>query len=192
MDVNFLNGNHMRRITFLEKTKELALYTERYDTVQLFEMTQLYGPQVSGALIFLLSLPFLIFSTQWVCLPFSFLIISLGSLFFFELRLWMPDFLKGVAMPSKDLQLVLNAISNGIEKVQAQIPSSSFFKDHETLFARISSLVMIVAAFQLGFIQSPHTSYWTVFTLLFLSFDVLVNVGYFTFFGYLFFAIGLL
>lgn len=181
----------MRRITFLEKTKELALYTERYETVTIFEMSQLYGSAFCGTLIFLLSLPFLICSTQWICLPFSFLIIALGSLLFFDLRLWMPDLVKAVALPSKDLQKGLNAISRGLEMVQAKIARSALYEAQETLFSRVSAIVMMICAFQIGFIQSPHTSYWTIFALLLLSFDVMANIGYLTFAGFVLFAIGL-
>lgn len=180
----------MKRITFLEKTKELELYTNRYDTVTLFEISQLYGPALSGVAIFLLSLPLLVFGAEWIALPISFLIMALGSFVFYDLRLWMPDRVKAVALSSSLLKIFLHKISKVIEKLQTIIPRSQFFNARETFFRKVSALTLLFAAFDLGFIQSPQTSYWTILALLLLSLDILLDVGVVSFVGYLCFLLG--
>ena len=182
----------MKRLSFLEKTQELTLYTDRYETVTLFEISQLYGSSLCAFLIFVLSLPLMIFSTQWVVLPISFCCIALGSLLLFDERLWLLDSLKRLKIASKTLKKITKGITAGLEQLKVWIATAAFYEQYSRFFRVVNPLLLIIVAFQLGFIQSPHTSYFSVFSLLFVSLGSFTDDGYLCLAGYTVFLFSLI
>ncbi|MCE5294262.1 MAG: exopolysaccharide biosynthesis protein [Chlamydiales bacterium] len=180
----------MKRLSFLAKTQELLLYTDRYQTVTLFEISQLYGSSLCILLIFLLSLPLLVFSTMWVVLPISFCILILGCLAAFDERLWLLDSLKRQAVPSPILKKVTVFTINCLEKVRNVIPDTPFLEPYAGIFRIANPLILMIAGFEAGFIQSPNTSYWTVLSLIFVSLGSITDKAYIFLAGYVFFLIG--
>ena len=182
----------MKRLTFLAKTQELYLYTERYETVTLFEISQLYGSSLCILLILLLSLPLLVFSTLWVVLPIGFCMLILGCLAAFDERLWLLDSLKRQAIPSPILKKVTSFTIACLERFRAWIPDTPFLEPYAGVFRIANPIILMIAGFEAGFIQSPNTSYWTVFSLIFISLGSITDKAYIFLAGYVFFLIGLL
>ncbi len=181
----------MKRLTFLEKTKELTLNLERYDTVTLFEISQLYGSSLAAFLIFILSLPLWIFSTQLVALPLAFCIIALASLLFFDERVWLLDSLKRKKIASSTLSKWVRVLTTCLEQLRAWIAKAPFYDQYSRIFRIVNPVLLIIAAFQVGFIQSPHTSTCTVLSLSLISLGSFSDDGYICLAGYLAFLFGL-
>src|SRR5262245_53355592 len=81
-----------------EKIKNFAIYLQSYQTITFFELRSLFGSSLFAVVIFILALPLLLFSTQWVTLPLSSVIICCAIWYFFDTNIWMPDFVKKVTL----------------------------------------------------------------------------------------------
>ena len=182
----------MKRLSFLEKTKELYLYTDRYDTVTFFEIIQLYGSALCAFLVFLLSLPLMIFSTQIIALPLTFIIIILSTLLLFDERLWLLDSIKGVKVASPTLKKISGWVISAIEWIRSKLPEAPFYAEYETVFRKATPLLLIFAAFQVGFIQSPNTNYFSILSLILLSLGATLDDGYIIIAGFAVFLLGLI
>lgn len=182
----------MKRLSFLDKTKELLLYTDRYETVTLFEISQLYGSALCAFLVFCFGLPLLVFSTMWVALPLTFVCLILSTLMLFDEGLWMIDSIKAVTLASPAIKKIVGPILKALESLKARIPAASFYEQYSTIFRKANPIVMIVAAFLIGFIQSPDTSILTVFSLLLVSLGSVIDDGYLCLAGYTAFLLGLI
>lgn len=181
----------MKKVSFLEKTEELSSYSDRYETVTVFEITQHYGSTLCAFLAFCLSLPLLVFSTQWVALPLAFFIVVLGTLLLFDQRLWVADMFKSYEIAAPTIKKVTRWLALSLERLRKYIPEAPFYEGYLALFCKLNPLVIILAAFQLGFIQSPETSNFTVFSLLFVSLGSFTDDGYLCLAGYSLFLLGL-
>ncbi len=180
----------MKRLSFLEKTKELLLYTDRYPEVTLFEISQLYGSSLCAFLTFILSLPLFIFGTMWISLPLCFLIMALSMLQLFDERVWLFDGLKATKLPSPFLKQVTSFVKKLLEQLKRLIPEAPFYEQYRTLFKKLSPIILIIAAFQVGFIQSPHTNLLSVLSLGTISLGSFTDDGYLSVAGYLLFLLG--
>ncbi len=181
----------MKRRTFLEKTNELKLNLDRFEAITLFEITQLYGSSLCAFLIFLLSLPLWIFSTLWVSLPICFLIIALASLLLFDEPLWLFDTHKKLKVASSFLEGVCRVLTTCLEKLRVWIARAPFYEQYYSVFRVLNPLLLLIGAFEVGFIQSPHTSTFTVMSLSLISLGSFSDDGYICLAGYLFFLFGL-
>lgn len=181
----------MKRLTFLEKTNELTLNLERYEAITLFEISQLYGSSLCAFLIFILSLPLWIFSTMWVSLPIGFCIIALASLMLFDEPLWLFDTHKKLKVASSSLEGICSVITKCLEQLQVWIARAPFYEQYYAVFRVINPLLLLIGAFQVGFIQSPHTSTFTVMSLSLISLGSFSDEGYICLAGYLVFLFGL-
>src|SRR5262249_7469233 len=121
-----------------------------------------------------------------------FIIMALAILLIFDERLWLLDALKRQKISSKVLAPIAKYVAFFLEKIQSWIPSALFYEQYKTFFGVINSLILLVGAFQVGFVQSPHTSYFTIFSLLLVSLGALTDKGYLYSVGYLAFLIGLI
>src|SRR5438046_328887 len=113
---------------FRDKVKELSDYCEQYDKITLFELNALFGSQLTTIYMFLLSLPLIVFSTQWIALPLSFLLLVLSIWYFFDEPLWMPDRLKRVTISANHLK----RLAKQVEKIT--IPPFAFYNEHRAYF----------------------------------------------------------
>lgn len=168
----------MKRLSFLEKTKELLLYTDRYETVSLFELSQLYGSSLTAFLAFVLSLPMLVFSPLWLALPLTFGIICLSILLLFNEGLWLFDALKNIEIPSPFLRKATGYMVCALEALTARTPKLDFYDEQFSRFRMINACIIIVTAFQIGFLQAPNTSYLSILSLVVVSFAAFVDLGY--------------
>ncbi len=182
----------MKRLSFLEKTKELKLYTDRYSDVTLFEISQLYGAPLTAFISFILSLPLFFFGTMWISLPLCFLIIALATLQLFDERLWLLDSLKQAKIPSPQLKKVTTFITKALEQLKRLIPEAPFYERYLTLFRKLSPIVLIIAAFQVGFVQSPNTNLLSVLSMSVVSLGSFTDDGYLSLGGYFLFLLGCL
>lgn len=182
----------MKKASFLEKTKELSAYSDRYETVTVFEITQHYGSTLCAFLAFCLSVPLLVFSSQWVALPLAFVIVVLATLLLFDQRLWVADMFKSYHIPSSTIKLSTTWAAASFERLKKAIPEAPFYAIYAPVFSRLNPLVLILAAFMVGFIQSPNTNTFTVLSLLFVSLGSLADDGYLCLAGYSFFLLGLI
>ena len=181
----------MKRLSFIDKTNELALYTQRYPSVTLFEITKLYGASFCSFSSFILSLPLLIFSYQIIALPLSFCIIALAILSFFDQDLWLPDSLKKQQIPSPPLKRVAIFVLSCLERVKSRMPESSIYEAYFPIFRSVTPVILAFTAFQVGFIQSPDTSYFSVFSLILLSLGSILEDGWLLLAGGVCFLLGL-
>jgi hypothetical protein len=182
----------MKRLSFLEKTKELILYTDRYETVTLFEISQLYGSSLCAFLAFLLSLPVLFIGATWVSLPLCFLILILSTLLLFDEKLWLLDSLKSIKIPSAILKKVAGAIALSVEKLRVWIPVAGFYEQFSTVCRWLNPVILILAAFQVGFIQSPNTNDFSVFSITLVALGTFTDDGYLCLAGYAMFLLGMI
>ncbi len=181
----------MKRLTFLERTEELVVYANRYETVTVFEICQLYSASLCAFLAFLLTLPLFIFSSLWIALPLCFCILALSILLLFNERLWLTDSLKSYKIASGTVIKTAAYIMSCFEGIKKWIPEAPFYEEFSGVFRKINPLVLIFAAFQVGFIQSPDTSSFTVFSLALVSLGSVADNGYLCLVGYAAFLIGL-
>ncbi|MBS0634312.1 MAG: exopolysaccharide biosynthesis protein [Verrucomicrobia bacterium] len=175
----------MKRLSFLDKTKELLLYTDRYETVTLFELTQLYGSSGAAFLAFLISLPMVVLPIQLICLPACFLILSLSALMLFDERVWLFDALKRKAIPSPAIKKGASFVIRFLE----MIPKGNLFERYETIFRTINPLLLILASLQVGFL---HIDYFSILAIVAVSLASVIENGYLCVLGYLLFFIGLI
>lgn len=182
----------MKKASFLEKTEELSAYSDRYETVTVFEITQHYGSSICAFLAFCLCLPLLVFSAQWAAVPLAFMLILLGTLLLFDQRLWLVDMFKSSHIPSSIVKTGASWVIASFERLKNLIPEAPFYAAYAALFGKINPLVLILAAFQVGFIQSPDTSNFTIFSLLFVSLGSATDDGYLCVAGYSLFLLGLI
>lgn len=180
--------SNMKRLSFLDKTRELFLYTDRYETVTLFEITQLYGASLAMFLAFVLSLPMLVLPIQWITLPVCFLIIILSALMLFDERVWLLDALKRKAIPSPTLKKVSSFVIMCLENLQ-KIPKGDFYEKYETVFRTVNPLLLILTALQVGFLQ---IDYFSILSIVAISLGALLENGYICTLGYVLFFIGLI
>lgn len=176
-------GVEMKSKGFKEKLKELSTYSEQYETITLFELNTLFGSSLTTAYMFLFSLPLLIFTTQWIALPLTFLILVASIWYFFDEPLWMVDNLKRLSFTSRYLQ----KCALGLEKIT--IPAFAFYDQNSGLFQKLNAILLGITAFHVGFIESPNVLWRSVFTLLFISFGATFNAGYICLAGYAFFVL---
>ena len=182
----------MKRLSFLDKTKELTLYTDRYQTVTLFEISQLYGSSLCAFLAFILSLPLLFLGSQWVALPLCFFILVLAILLLFDERLWLLDSFKSIKIPSPTLKKITYQLTACLEKLRSWIPKAPFYEQFAAVFRWVNPILLILAAFQVGFIQSPNTNDFSVFSLTLISLGSFTDDAYLCLAGYAMFLLGLI
>ncbi len=182
----------MKRLTFLEKTKELLLYSDRYEAVTLFEICQLYGSSFCAFLACILSLPLIIFSTQWVALPLCFCILALAILLLFDERLWLLDALKRQKISSPHLKKISTGVIAVLERLRKWIPEAPFYEQYAQIIRVLNPLLLIIGAFQVGFIQSPNTNTFSVLSLILISLGSFSDDGYICCAGYACFILGMI
>src|ERR1700682_5160344 len=106
------------------KINELHSYTDRFAVITLFEIRQLFGSSLFALVIFVLTLPLFFFSTQWIVLPLSALIIVCGIWYFFGQKLWLPDAMKRLAIPSKAIRAITSVLLRLMEQQNNWLPYS--------------------------------------------------------------------
>jgi hypothetical protein len=182
----------MQPSTFLDKTKELQLSSERYETITLFELTQLYGSSLCAFLAFILSIPLFLFATMWIALPLCFLILVCGIIMLFDENLWLPDMLKAKALPSPTIKSFTGWVLQALDLQRKYIPMMPNYQQYVALIKKLSPILLIICAFQVGFIQTPHTNTFSVFALFCISLGYFTDDGYITLAGYVAFLLGLI
>lgn len=182
----------MKPVELTEKLKELALYTEQHETITIYELSTLFGSSLTTYNAFLLSLPLLLFSNQWVALPLCFLILLCSIWYFFDEPLWMPDFIKRVSFPSPLLQKLVKRADGVLSSIKAKLPKASFYEEHISYFHKMNALLLGFLAFQVGFLESPETTWRSVLSLIFISFGATIDESYICFMGYVFFILALI
>jgi hypothetical protein len=132
-----------------KKIAKFASYLEQYPTITLFELEGIFGTRLLYVLIFVCSIPLLIFSNQWVALFFATVIILSDIWLFFDNKLWMPDFIKRITL-SQD---VVRKMAKFLQHSVAATPSPSWPR-----FYQGNILVIAASSFLVGFIQPAALS----------------------------------
>src|SRR5437764_1063134 len=94
----------MDEITFLETIKQLKIHSQQHETITLFELSQLFGSSFFNVVIFSAALPLVIFSSQWIVLPLTTFIVLCTIWFFFDDKVWVPDWAKAISFSSYKIQ----------------------------------------------------------------------------------------
>lgn len=178
----------MNENDFLKKLNTLEVYTEQEKTITFFELGQLFGSSLFNVVIFMATLPLLMFSSQWIVFPLTTFIMMCAIWCFFNDNLWMPDSIKALSLSSSLIKKIVIVAKKMCQKEKwADIPARFWPK------LRIINIIVIgFAAFQIGYIESPaKTSFLAIFSLLILSYSSLTEKGWLSCAGYLLFLMAL-
>lgn len=168
---------------FIDKVRNFELYLQSYETITFFELRSLFGSSLFAPLIFILALPLALFSTQWIAIPLTSVIIFSSIWYFYDTKLWMPDGVKACTLSKPKARKLLHLLDTFAEKN----PSPSWHT-----FLQVNIVLIACAAFRVGFTLPPGLpSIFPVLAILTLSWASLFEQERLSWLGYILFFIHL-
>lgn len=171
---------------FTDKLRAIAAYTDRFQQITLFELTQYFGEYLFLVVIWLSSIPFFFFSAQIVVLPLATLCLMCAIWYFFDVSLWLPDAWKAKTIPAATVKKAAVTLLKLIDKWDSavHVQTENHFASFWVVLGPLSVVCMGFSAFAVGFAQSH--SFLPVLSLFVLPIALLIMDFYLACIGCLF------
>ena len=158
---------------FLNKLERLNNYCSEYETITFFELTQVFGPLLFLCFILLCSPFLLFFSSQYVVLPVAAFSMMCTIWYYFDVKVWLFDFLRAKNVRAAKVQLVTSKLISVILAWNMKTGSQDQFLPYWYVFRVINVSLLLVFAFIAGFVMPQ--ALLPVFTMIFLTLALLLE-----------------
>ena len=171
---------------FFNKLEYFKNYAKDYDSITFFEITQKFGSNLFALMVLLISPLLFFYSFEWPVLILASFCMMCMTWYFFDIKVPLPDFLKAKSISSDKVITVTTKATNWIGSWQkwagSQEGTQEVFSAFWNIFRAINVSLIALLALIIGF-MSP-TSMLPVFSLIVLTFGLLIEDGYFSLAGY--------